>query len=236
MISVAGMVPENVGATEERVVPAFPSQRIVIALIVALALHALALAIDAGALHSVERAGNLAVHLNAAPQSPVAPASVFPAPQSQKKKRAAAAAMPAVVHESAANDAPMMDAPLSMPETVAAQATTATPTSTTSTPSAPPALVEARLDTAYLDNPTPVYPPMSRRLGEEGTVLLRVNVGESGAVTQVALERSCGYPRLDEAARKAVAGWRFLAARRGEEPVASTVMVPVVFALSGRNS
>lgn len=102
---------------------------------------------------------------------------------------------------------------------------------------APPAPVvavtPARFDAAYLNNPKPVYPGTSRRLGEEGRVLLRVHVGADGLATEVELKNSSGFPRLDAAAREAVAQWRFVPARRGDETVAAWVLVPIVFNLEG---
>ncbi len=46
----------------------------------------------------------------------------------------------------------------------------------------------------------PVYPAVSRRLGEEGSVVLRVLVGPDGAVRQVEVQQTSGSPRLDAAA------------------------------------
>ena len=89
----------------------------------------------------------------------------------------------------------------------------------------------ARYDAAYLHNPRPAYPPLSRRLGEEGKVLLRVRVGADGHPVAVDVERSSKFERLDEAARRAVGSWRFVPARRGDEPVEGSVSVPVVFRL-----
>jgi protein TonB len=97
--------------------------------------------------------------------------------------------------------------------------------------SAPVAVVAARFDADYLSNPKPVYPVGSRRLGEEGTVVLRVKVSPGGAPVLVEVKRSCGFPRLDDAARAAVEQWRFVPARRGDEPIESWVSVPIVFAL-----
>jgi protein TonB len=37
-----------------------------------------------------------------------------------------------------------------------------------------------RFDAAYLNNPKPSYPPLARRLGEEGRVTLRVHVTPDG--------------------------------------------------------
>lgn len=98
---------------------------------------------------------------------------------------------------------------------------------------APAVVTAARFDAAYLQNPRPVYPPLSRRLGEQGKVLLRVRVGRQGQAVSVDLENSSNFERLDEAARQVVARWRFVPARRGEETVEATVIVPIVFRLEG---
>lgn len=96
---------------------------------------------------------------------------------------------------------------------------------------APPRRTAARFDAAYLANPRPVYPPLSRRLGEQGTVLLRVRVGGDGRAEAVRVLRSSGSPRLDRAAREVVSRWRFVPARVGEAAVASWVQVPIAFTL-----
>lgn len=101
---------------------------------------------------------------------------------------------------------------------------------------APPAalpVAAARFDADYLQNPKPVYPPVSRRLGEEGKVVLRVRVGAQGASLAVEVRQSSGHPRLDEAARAAVEKWRFVPARQGGEAVEATVLVPLHFTLDG---
>jgi len=56
----------------------------------------------------------------------------------------------------------------------------------------------------YVRAPAPVYPSESSRRRERGTVLLRVLVDALGRPAQIELERSSGYPRLDDAARAAV--------------------------------
>ena len=98
---------------------------------------------------------------------------------------------------------------------------------------APVAHTPARFDADYLHNPKPVYPPLSRRLGEEGKVLLKVRVTAQGTAEQVDIQTGSGYARLDAAARDAVLRWRFVPARRGDEPVAASVIVPITFALDG---
>lgn len=94
-----------------------------------------------------------------------------------------------------------------------------------------PTLVGARFDADYLHNPRPAYPVSSRRLGEEGRVMLRVRVSAQGLPLAVEVKQSSGSPRLDEAARAAVERWRFVPARQGSEAVESSVLVPLQFAL-----
>ncbi|WP_300452496.1 TonB family protein [Accumulibacter sp.] len=89
----------------------------------------------------------------------------------------------------------------------------------------------ARFDADYLHNPQPVYPIASRRLGEEGRVLLRVRVSAQGWPAEVDVKQSSGFPRLDQAARAAVQRWRFVPARQGTEAVEASVLVPLQFTL-----
>lgn len=96
---------------------------------------------------------------------------------------------------------------------------------------APAPVTAARFDADYLHNPKPVYPTFSRRQNEEGKVQLRVRVGADGSALEVEIKQSCGFPRLDAAAREAVAKWRFVPAKRGDEAIESWVGVPIVFAL-----
>lgn len=98
-------------------------------------------------------------------------------------------------------------------------------------PPAPPAVTLARFDADYLSNPKPVYPVASRRLGEEGKVFLRVKVSPGGTALAVEVKQSCGFSRLDAAAKSAVERWRFVPARRGAEAIESWVTVPIVFSL-----
>jgi protein TonB len=85
----------------------------------------------------------------------------------------------------------------------------------------------------YLDNPPPRYPALSRRIGEKGRVILRVLVNASGAADEVQIRRSSGHARLDEAARGTVRRWKFVPAKRGEQPVAAWVLIPISFRLEG---
>src|SRR5690606_22858676 len=116
------------------------------------------------------------------------------------------------------------------PSTAAAR-----PTVTPDKPSAPEGetIVDARYDAAYLNNPPPPYPSLSRRMRAAGKVLLRVFVDSEGRPEQVSVKTSSGSTRLDEAARSAVARWRFAPAKKGDKNVAAWVIVPIVFRLEG---
>lgn len=85
---------------------------------------------------------------------------------------------------------------------------------------------------AYLHNPPPQYPVVSRRIGEEGRVLLRVLVSKKGDAEQVEIETGSGSTRLDKAAMDAVKKWRFIPAKRNNEPISAFVIVPIQFTLN----
>jgi len=83
----------------------------------------------------------------------------------------------------------------------------------------------------YERNPPPPYPRSARRLGLEGAVLLEVRVSARGTVEGLRVQQSSGYAVLDQAALKAVKGWRFRPALAGAVPIPWTVEVPVRFTL-----
>ena len=93
-------------------------------------------------------------------------------------------------------------------------------------------VVPPGFDVAYLNNPSPSYPALSRRNGEAGKVMLRVQVTSDGRPQQIELQQSSGYKRLDEAAVAAVRQWRFIPAKRGDESLTEWVLVPLVFKLT----
>jgi periplasmic protein TonB len=78
----------------------------------------------------------------------------------------------------------------------------------------------------------PRYPDSARRQGIEGTVVVKAYVTEQGRVEQAQVEQSAGHPDLDQAAVEAVGRWRFEPARRGRQPMAMWVSVPVKFVLN----
>ena len=94
-------------------------------------------------------------------------------------------------------------------------------------------VVPPSFSASYLENPAPVYPPLSRRVGEQGKVMLRVLVSAKGTADTVELRASSGSSRLDDAALESVKHWRFVPARQGDQPVAAWVLVPITFSLKG---
>lgn len=92
-------------------------------------------------------------------------------------------------------------------------------------------VTQPRFDAVYLDNPVPAYPVLSRRLREEGQVMLRVFVSSEGVPDKVELQQTSGYLRLDTAAQEVVRQWRFVPARQGDASVSAWVLVPISFSL-----
>jgi protein TonB len=121
--------------------------------------------------------------------------------------------------------------PTPTPITAAPAPATAPPTPAPAAAAEPAPISPPRFDAAYLNNPPPAYPPLSRRTGEQGKVLLRVRVSEEGRAAEVDVKTSSGSSRLDEAAQAAVRQWRFVPAKQGDIAVAAWVLVPLVFKL-----
>jgi len=82
-----------------------------------------------------------------------------------------------------------------------------------------------------LETRPPVYPPRCLRMGIEGTVRVRVLVGEDGRPQEVTIGKSSGETALDESAMDAVRQWRFEPAKRNGVPVRAWAIIPVEFKL-----
>jgi protein TonB len=155
------------------------------------------------------------------PEIPHARARVTPAPLPRREpepttaSRPEPAAVPSESHAPRQEPAPAPVAPPAGPPVAARES-----------------VVAPDFRAAYLNNPSPAYPRIARRNGEQGTVTLRVHVSPDGVPTQVELERSSGSNALDSAALETVKHWRFTPARRAGDPVAAWVIVPVVFRLT----
>jgi len=77
----------------------------------------------------------------------------------------------------------------------------------------------------------PVYPPQSRRAGEQGTVVFNVFVDEKGHPQQINIAKSSGFDKLDQSALQAIHRWMFNPAVRGSQKVAAWTSVRVTFRL-----
>lgn len=148
-----------------------------------------------------------------------------PAPVPLDTEPAPAATLPAI-----SEPAPGPPAPASSGNTVPLPASAPIVASKPST--APPDGVTrtARPQGGY--QVRPAYPSTPRRLGIQGTTMLRVHVLADGRIGDVLVEHSAGHPDLDQAAMEAVRRWRFDPARRGADAVAMWVLLPVEFRLT----
>jgi protein TonB len=81
---------------------------------------------------------------------------------------------------------------------------------------------------------TPVYPRVSRRRGEKGTVVVSLTVTTDGKAEQVAIMQSSGYSLLDQAALNAVRKSRFKPAMRNGKAIDSSLELPFDFKLTDK--
>jgi protein TonB len=106
---------------------------------------------------------------------------------------------------------------------------TTAPISAASAPTPPSKIDLPSSDAAYLNNPKPPYPALSRRLGEQGKVVIRVLIGADGKAQQAQVHSSSGFDRLDQAGLQTVLKWQFEPGKRGGMPEAMWFNVPLIF-------
>jgi protein TonB len=157
---------------------------------------------------------------------------IEPAPVALRKTPPSPAPRPVVpepavpIEPEPAPNAPVVDAQpppsVAAPSAVTAAVDTAPATSRVELPSS---------DAQYLKNPKPRYPPMSNRLGETGTVVVRVLIGTDGTAQKAEIQHSSGFVRLDQAALSAVLSWRYVPGKRGGVPEAMWYTVPIKWGL-----
>jgi protein TonB len=206
------------------------------------AVHALALwgLLQVGAVQdAVRHVTPLMVDfISVAPPPKPAPPPPTPAPQQPIARAApvqpsviAAAPVPAdaptpFVVPPPAEPAPVLQAAPTAPQVAAAPA----PAPPAPPPPAPP---QPRLlpasNIAYLVAPLIELPLASRRLGEQGLVLLRVLVGVDGLPRQVSVQRSSGFARLDEQAVSAMKRARFKPQTDQGTPIEWIVIAPLQY-------
>jgi periplasmic protein TonB len=176
---------------------------------------------------SVVSAAPIMVEWILAPRPEVAPAEP-PKPKPVRRTRVQAHEPAPIL---ASQPAPASE-PLAEPVATAEPAPSPDETQLEAAPT-PVVITQPIFNADYLDNPPPAYPPLSRRAGEQGRVLLRVLVNPGGRAEEVEVRASSGYSRLDDTARQTVRRWKFVPAKRGSEPVPGWVVIPISFRLEG---
>lgn len=106
------------------------------------------------------------------------------------------------------------------------------------TPPAPqmpagPVTLSSELSVACPELNAPAYPALSKRLGEEGKLVLRVELDEKGYVSAAQVVNGSGFKRLDEAAMAAVKTWRCTPPIRNGQPARAVALQPFNFVLQG---
>ncbi len=98
-----------------------------------------------------------------------------------------------------------------------------------------PVTLSSELSVSCPSLTAPTYPAISRRMGEEGKLVLRVELDESGRIDSARVIDSSGYDRLDKAALEAVRSWRCRPSMRDGQPVRAVALQPFNFVLQGNN-
>jgi periplasmic protein TonB len=83
-----------------------------------------------------------------------------------------------------------------------------------------------------LSNPHPPYPRQSRRMGEQGQVVVAVEIKNDGTVVQAHIKQSSGYKRLDASALETVMRWRFIPTTNSAQQQKSWINIPINFVLN----
>lgn len=228
------------------------SYKLIIAVVVA---HALGVTLLLTAKPAINELAKLPVTMtvslvsNPAPQPEVtAVQSVMPQPEIKKQKpvviqktvvKQKVVTTPEPTSDPAVEDKVTEEAVVAQPATENTLSETVNKTELAPAELAAPAKAEAepavelpKFGAAYLNNPAPTYPPMARRFGEQGRVLLKVLVSETGNAEKVQIENSSGYNKLDQAAIEAVKQWTFIPAKRSNQAISAYVLVPIKFSLN----
>ncbi len=168
------------------------------------------------------------------PQPKVEPTPPPPAPQPTPKPqpvvRQTPRPQPTPLPVAVADPAPSDHAPI-VPAPVPPAPAEPSPAPARPVEPAVPAVQLPSSTADYLNNPAPAYPPLSRRLGEQGRVVVRVLIGTDGTASQAEIRSSSGFERLDQAALQTVLKWRYVPGKRAGVPEAMWFNVPINFVL-----
>jgi len=145
----------------------------------------------------------------AAKQPQAAPAAPPPKPkQEQKKKTVDEKSTQAPTPPQTQQQTQTPPVNQSKSESQATNATVA-PATTSGSSGTPIQTDIGKLVVVYQPDADAYYPSFSKRSGEQGEVVVRLIIDESGSVEDVALLRSSSFPRLDRAATEIGRRYRF---------------------------
>ena len=125
------------------------------------------------------------------------------------------------------------NAPQAAPATAAQSAPAVSVAAAPAVPAAPaaPRIELPSTQADYLNNPKPPYPPLSKRLREEGKVVVSVLIEPDGTASKAEIRTSSGFDRLDQTALQTVLRWRYVPGKRNGTPEAMWFNVPINFVL-----
>ena len=173
------------------------------------------------------------------PEPPQKLAPPPPPPKQLPKPEPTPKNLPALVPAPAPVAAPAPAEPVSTAAPTANSPTVAVPASpavsqapaVVAAPAPPPKVELPSSDAQYLQNPKPAYPAMSKRMGEQGKVVVHVLIGADGLPQKAEIKQSSGFERLDKAALSTVMAWKYVPGKRGGVPEAMWFFVPINFVL-----
>jgi len=184
----------------------------------------------------------------APPATPSTPPQA-PAPRPPEPQKTSAVPKPVPVTRPAAEPSPAVAPPtealasnpaaaespaVAVPSAAAVAAPSSAPALAASAGPVAPAAPRIELPSAnadYLNNPRPAYPPLSKRLGEQGKVTVRVLIEADGTASKAEIRTSSGYERLDQTALQTVLRWRYVPGKRNGVAEAMWFNVPINFVL-----
>lgn len=162
---------------------------------------------------------------------PVLPAPPAPTVQNKTVPKAKAPVQPQQQPLAIADPIPSPNAPTGVLSSPLPAAPIAVAPAAPAAPPAPPAVQMPSSNADYLQNPKPAYPPLSKRLGEQGKVVVRVLIGADGVPQKAEIRQSSGFDRLDQAALITVLKWRYVPGKRGGVAEEMWFNVPINFVL-----
>jgi protein TonB len=173
------------------------------------------------------------------PQPQVTPAPPRPSPQPAPVQKSVVqprpVAPPAPLPVAVIDPTPAPQAPAGLvepqPSALPAPVAVADPAPAPPAPAAPARVELPSSNADYLNNTPPAYPPLSKRLGEQGKVVVRAYIEINGTASKAEVRSSSGYDRLDQVALQTVLKWRYVPGKRAGVPEAMWFNVPINFIL-----